>query len=146
MSVSMMFLWIVIAILLIAVVILARRLWQTSQAQAPLRSNTENDRFTPASRGDTPPVIARQPSATSPPASAGGYAGTGTQAPSRRAPAGATDRIATSRPRTSRPPPALAGDIPGVSISPSAATAHARSHGGTRPPPASAGGARRDDE
>lgn len=148
MSGSTTLLWIAIAVLLIAVAILAWRLWRKSRAQTSSHSGDDHGSFTPTPRDDAPRQIPTQRNTAPPPASAGGQAGP--PSPFRRsapaAPAGASDSYPTSRARTAKPPPALAGHIPGVSPSSSAANSHARARSGSRPPPAAAGGKPRDEE
>lgn len=148
MSVSTTLLWIAIAVLLIAVAILAWRLWQTSRAQTSPHSGDDSGSFAPIPRNDAPRQATPQRNAAPPPASAGGQAGA--PSPSRRsapaAPAGASDSYPTSRARTAKPPPALAGHVPGIIPSSSSPTSHARARSNARPPPAAAGGKQRDEE
>lgn len=146
-------LWIAVVVLLIAVAVLAWRLWQMSTA-----AQTGNERPEATADVDASPSRAStrstRRSATPPPASAGGTAANPaderrTLPPAARAGqeprSSAGESFRLPRPRTSRPPPALAGNVPGNSPS-STSSSHARKPGGSRPPAAPAGGSGPTDE
>ncbi len=151
MSVSTTLLWIVILLLVIAVAVLAWRLWQTTRARRADVAPRDCEDAAPPDAGEAQSAPRRR-SAPPPPAAAGGYtrstvdSGEAASAGSRAGNGSRQDTFQTTRRRTAKPPPALAGHIPGLSASPAAAPTHARRRSGVRPPAAAAGHGGRDDD
>jgi hypothetical protein len=148
MSISTTLLWIVIAVLLIVVAFLAWRLWQS-----PVNRGEPQPTEDEATPRHAQPTSSFRRTGPPRPTDAGG------KTPSRpmdglssrgAGPAGGDGRSSssfqTTRTRTSKPPPALAGNIPGVSPGTSVAASHSHRRSGVRPPAATADGRRRDAE